>query len=95
MQRQDIQRSTKPIVSLHANITASGYSTSHISEYIIIADENGILVQVTEGNTATRTWPTCGIFTAYSYNYITVLTEPMVGDDVNAMLTSCNIRKLL
>lgn len=74
------------------NITATGYNTDpDISQYILIADENGILVQVTQGSTATWTWPTCGMFTAYSYNYITALgTEPMVGDDVNTMLTNCS-----
>ncbi|MEZ4911530.1 MAG: hypothetical protein R2774_11805 [Saprospiraceae bacterium] len=74
------------------NITASGYNTdAAMSQYILIADEDGNIVQVTSGSTATWTWDYCATFTAYSYNYITALgSEPMLGDDVNLLLADCD-----
>ena len=73
-------------------ITASGYnSTTGVAEYILVADEDGNIVQVTAGNSATWTWNYCATFTAYSYNFVTALgTAPMVGDDVNDLLTACS-----
>jgi hypothetical protein len=73
------------------NINVSGNSTSpDISQYILIVDASGTIVKVHQGTATTFTWPTCGVFTAYSYNYVTALgLAPVEGDPFSAIQADC------
>ncbi|HQV67932.1 MAG TPA: hypothetical protein PLO48_14050, partial [Saprospiraceae bacterium] len=74
---------------INISVTSNNTSTG-ISQYIVIADANGNIVKVTQGTSDTFTWPECGQFTAYSYNYVTALgTLPVLGDNISTIQSDC------
>ena len=42
-----------------------------LSEYIIIINSDGVVVQIVEALTTTLTYDQCGVFTAYYYSFVT------------------------
>ncbi|MCZ2101418.1 MAG: gliding motility-associated C-terminal domain-containing protein [Chitinophagales bacterium] len=75
----------------NVNIQVSGYATAQgLSQYIVIVDASGTVVQVTEGSSDIFTWPECGVFTAYSYNFVTAQQPiPQVGDNFASIQAGC------
>ena len=70
------------------NITASGYNTDPgYTQYIVIADENGTIVDVVAGDATTWTWDECAIFYAYSYNVHDASDNdpPVIGADISTI----------
>lgn len=75
---------------VNINVTGALINPPDISQYIVIVDASGTIVQVTPGTTDMFTWPECGVFTAYSYNYVTSLgIEPVVGDVFSSIQSDC------
>ena len=76
----------------NVNINVTGNATdAGLSQYIVIVDASGTVVQVTPGTTGSFTWPECATFTAYSYNYVTVQQPvPQVGDNFATVTAGCS-----
>ncbi len=75
----------------NVTISVSGSESDPlISQYIVIVDESGTVVKATEGTNDIFTWPECGTFTAYSYNFVTAQQPiPQEGDSFAAIEAAC------
>ncbi len=81
---------TCPGNNVNINVTGNA-SDAGLSQYIVIVDASGTVVQVTPGTTGSFTWSECAAFTAYSYNYVTVQQPvPQVGDNLATVTDGCS-----
>lgn len=76
----------------NVNIQVNGNATDPgLSQYIVIVDASGTVVKVTPGTTDNFTWPECGTFTAYSFNYVTAQQPvPQEGDSWATIIANCS-----
>ena len=76
------------------NLTVTGHNTSSgVSQYILVVNSSGQVVQVTPGANGTFTYDGCGSFTAYSYNIVTDLippNTPVVGQNISSIISGCD-----
>jgi hypothetical protein len=77
------------------NLLVTGHNTSFgVSQYILVANSIGQIVQVTPGSNTTYSYNGCGTFTAYSYNIVTFLippNTPVVGQNISSIISGCDL----